>query len=321
MYDRAGGNMNQDCIDIFKIYDLPFETYFAKKLEHLNQLHDVTELIWVMRGYVTIVCDEVTYKMISGTMFMINAFQTHSIISTDDALIISFRFKKQYLESNKLSFQGMNFKNRTYTLDELVLKYKEIPMVISQLLKLLISTKNNNLVRYKIIGYFNMLIYELYTLLLKENYLDIKQKNFDGYLKRLNIIIDYVSNNFKNKITLDELAKLTEISTFRLSHFIKEYMGISFQEFLSNMRLDFALKLLRKTNIKVVEVSRVSGFSDVKYLNKLIKSRFKLTALKYRKMIRENIETIDTDELNYEVFFQELHMYIKNYKMEYYQHS
>ena len=298
--------MNQDCTDVFSKYELPFETYFQKGIKHLTQLHDETEIIWVMRGSSTIICDGLTYTLTPQTLFMVNAFQTHTISSTDDSMIISFRFSKEHLEQNNHSFEGMHFINRVYTLDELVIKYNEVPLLISQLLNLLISNNPSSLVRYKIIGYYNMLIYELYTMLLKEKYLDVKKKDVPVYLERLSNINSFINKRFLTKLSLDELSSHIGISRYRMSHFIKEYIGISFREYLFNMRLEYALRLLRDSNLSILDVSKSSGFSDIKYLNKLMKERFKTTALKYRKKIRERIVDKTVGHSNLEDFFYEL---------------
>jgi len=298
--------MNQKCVDVFSNYELPFETYFQNCISHVTQLHDETELIWVMRGTTTVICDGETYTLTPQTLFMVNAHQIHSVTSSDDSMIISFRFCKEHLEQNNQSFEGMHFINRIYTLDELVEKYNEVPLLISQLLNLLMSNDPSSLVRYKIIGYYNMLIYELYTMLLKEKYLDVKKKNVALYLARLNSINTFINKRFLTKLTLDELSDQIGISRYRMSHFIKEYIGISFREYLFNMRLEHALRLLRESNLCILDVSKSSGFSDVKYLNKLMKEKFKMTALKYRKKIRERISDTIVEPSNSEDFFIEL---------------
>ncbi len=298
--------MNHECIDVFRTYELPFKMNFFKQIEHLNQVHNKTELIWVMRGNVTIICDGIRYKMGSQNLFMINTFQTHSVISSDDAMLISFHFSKEDVEENRPSFNELKFINKIYSIDELVSKYREVPSLISQLLELLISPKNSHLIRYKIIGYYNMLIYELHTLLLKGRYLDIKQKNCTVCLKRINIVIDYISNNFQKKVSLGELAGIIGISRYRLSHFIKDNLGISFRDFLANMRFESALKMLKESDIPVVKVAEISGFSDVKYLNQMVKSRFKMTALKYRKMDTVNRISNNSDDIYINDFLEDL---------------
>lgn len=283
--------MKQNCTDVFEDFELPFETYFQKGIDHPPQIHDETELIWIMRGTANIICDDIQYVMTSQTLFMVNAYQTHSIKSSEDTILISFRFTKEHLQKNNLSFDGMRFINRIYSIEELVLKYKEVPLLISHLLKLLISDKPDNLVRYKIIGYYNMFIFELYTMLMKERYLDIKKKDFTVYIARLNKVLEYINNHFLEKITLEEISEHVGISRYRLSHFVKEYIGVSFRDYLFNVRLEYAVRLLKNSDISITNVSRSSGFSDVKYLNKLMKTRFKTTALKYRKKVREHTQS------------------------------
>lgn len=303
--------MNQECTDVFAEFELPFETYFFKGIDHTMQIHDETELIWVMNGTMTIVCDGKQYVLTAQTLFMVNAYQTHTVQSSPDSMIICYRFKKEHLQKNNQSFEGMYFINRVYTLDELVIKYREVPLLIGQLLDLLITVNPSTLVRYKIIGYYNMLIYELYTMLLKERYMDIKKRDIPIYLERLNEIVEYINLEFLHKICLDDLAKQIGISRFRLSHFIKEYIGISFRDYISNMRLEYALRLLKDSDLCVMDVTKLAGFSDIKYLNKLLKERFHLTALKYRKKIREQMKQRKLDESDAHDFFYELKQCLK----------
>lgn len=304
--------MNQLSTDVFAHYDLPFETYFNKQVDSRYQAHDEIELIWLLRGEAKVTCDNKCFVLKSQNLFMINPFQMHSIESSEDAMLITYRFKKEHVKEYTEGYKDLAFVNRVYTLEELVVKYKEVPLLISQLIKLLISPNQSTLIRYKIIGYYNMLIYELYNMLIKEKYLDIKKKDVPFHIARQNTIIDYLNNNFLRKITLDDLAKKIGISGFRLSHLMKEMFGISFREYLFNIRFEYALRLLRETELSVVDISKMSGFSDVKYLNKILKERFKITALKYRKKFnRFSPAYSDSNFIN--DFFKELHVCLKKF--------
>lgn len=304
--------MNELSTDVFAHYDLPFETYFNKQVDSRYQAHDETELIWLLRGEAKITCDNKCFVLTPQTLFMINPFQMHSITSTEDTMFITYRFKKEHTKEYTDGHKDLVFINRVSTFEELVVKYKEVPLLISQLIRLLISPNQSTLIRYKIIGYYNMLIYELYTMLLKEKYLDIKKKDVPFHIARQNKIIDYLNHNFLRKITLDDLATQVGISSFRLSHLMKEMFGISFREYLFNIRFEYALRLLRETKLSVVDISKMSGFSDVKYLNKLLKERFKLTALKYRKKFdRFSPAYSDSNFIN--DFFKELRVCLKKF--------
>lgn len=297
--------MVQNEIDVFKHFDLPFETYFNRQIKHQTTIHDELELIWVLRGNLELVCEGKKFYLQRQNLFMLNPFHTHEITSSEDAMIITYRFKKEYLEQHQHSFNDLTFELKVHTLDELVSKYKEVPLLISELLRLLIDPNPSDIIRYKIIGYYNMLVYELYTMLLKEKYLDIKKKDVPIYLERIQKITEYLNQNFLQKISLDELSHIIGISRFRLSHFIKEQIGISFRDYIFNMRLEYALRLLRDSEIGIIDISKKSGFSDVKYLNKMIKDRFQQTALKYRKAMKQKIKE-SRSESELEIFFNEL---------------
>ena len=299
--------MNEMMRDVFSNYELPFETYFVRGANHVDQIHNEIELLWMIKGEGTVISSGEEYHLTSQTLYMVNINEMHSVSTSKDSLMIVYRFNDQHLKENKLSFEDFKFQNRIHTFQELVIKYKEVPLLISQLLKLLVSPSNDSMIRYKIIGYYNMFVYELYTMLLKEKYLDVKRKNCEAYLNRINLICDFIQKNYTHKILLDDLAELVHVSRYRLSHFIKEYLGVSLQEYISNIRLEKALRELSYTDHKITEISTECGFSDVKYLNKAIKLRLGITALKYRKMSVNNQSLLDVvNESNIKLFANEL---------------
>jgi len=254
---------------------------------------------------VTIVCEKKIFELSSDNVFMIYINQAHSIQSTPNSLMFCFRLKKQYILDHHLRFDKLPSPNRIFSFQELAQKYHAVPLIISQIILLLKTQKPNPNIRYKLIGYYNMYIYDLYSVRLKERYLDVKKKNYDIYLIRFHTVIDYINKNFKQPISLNTLANLVQISPYRLSHFIQDRLGISFQEYLQNIRFEYALKELKNTNLPISEIVRNSGFSDPKYLNRLMKKKFHVTALKYRSLMRIN-ENNDIEPFNYPKLLEEL---------------
>lgn len=297
--------MIQTCIDEFESLDLPFSTFICTFLDHEIEAHDEMEFIWVIEGNVTIVCEKKTFELSSDNVFMIYINQAHSIQSTPNSLMFCFRLKKQYILEHHLRFDKLPSPNRIFSFQELAQKYHAVPLIISQIILLLKTQKPNPNIRYKLIGYYNMYIYDLYSVRLKERYLDVKKKNYDIYLIRFHTVIDYINKNFKQPISLNTLAHLVQISPYRLSHFIQDRLGISFQEYLQNIRFEYALKELKNTNLPISEIVRNSGFSDPKYLNRLMKKKFHVTALKYRSLMRIN-ENNDIEPFNYPKLLEEL---------------
>lgn len=278
--------MIANCKDVFREYDLPFETYFSTCIEHEIDTHEELELIWLIRGNATIVCKNEEYHLSDQNVFMVYMNREHSIKTTEDSILISFRFKRENLVMNDLRFEHITFEDRVYSFKELSDKYHQVPLLITQILRLLISHHRSQITRYKIIGYYNLFLCELYNFLIKEKYLDVKPRNFDPYLLRIHALIEYISEHVHERISLGKLAEIASISTYRLSHFFKESLGISFSEFLQNTRLENAIRKLKETDLPIYEVAKSSGFSDVKYLNAMLKHRFQMTALNYRKFLK-----------------------------------
>lgn len=259
--------MDIHCVDIFKHYNLPFETYFNDCINHELLLHDEIEIIWVIKGTAQITVEKTTFFMTSQTVFFIHTKRLHAIISAPGSVIVSYKLNQVHLVENGLHFEKISFKERVYTFEELAIKYHQVPLLVVQIIKLFLFQDYKEETRIKLIGYYNMFIHELYNMLLKEKYLDIKTKDYDDYLHRIHLIVDYTYKNFRNKITLDDLANITKISRYRVSHFVKETLGISYRQFLQNSRFEHAIKLLKETKLSIKEIVQKSGFSDHKFFN------------------------------------------------------
>lgn len=286
------------CNDAFKEYDLPFECYFNACVDHDEIVHDELEFIWLLEGHVTIQCEGKSYTLTPDTVFIIYIHQRHAMKSDGYTLSASFRFKKDYLKKLNLYFERLPFHNRVFTFDELAHKYHEVPLIMSKLIELMKSPESVVNTRYQLIGYYNMYVFDLYSVRLKEKYLDIKKKNYDVYLLRFRKISAYMNANYSEKITLEALAEVAGISSHRLSHFIKEILGITFQEYLGKIRLEKAIYELKNTDTPIHEIVKHCGFSDQKYLNATMKDLFHVTAHQYRKIMKDNIN-FGVKDLNY----------------------
>ncbi|MCR4617598.1 MAG: AraC family transcriptional regulator [Lachnospiraceae bacterium] len=99
---------------------------------------------------------------------------------------------------------------------------------------------------------------------------------------RLARITEYVSENYTEKISLKELAESEHLSEYYLSHWIKEMLGMSFQDYLNKFRFEKALRLInRGTNLGVLDIALECGFSGSKYLNNAFNKYLGMGVKKY----------------------------------------
>lgn len=93
---------------------------------------------------------------------------------------------------------------------------------------------------------------------------------------------EYLNENFAQKVHVAELASIAGISP---NHFIARFagtFGIPPHQYLINLRLDFAEKLLVEGKLAIAEVAYLSGFSDQSHLATTMKRYRGKTATELR---------------------------------------
>jgi len=84
----------------------------------------------------------------------------------------------------------------------------------------------------------------------------------------------YIHYNFKTDFRVDDVAKYVGYSSNYFSTQFKKEIGISFQHYLCNLRLDFGRNLLRYSDLSITEVCLESGFNTLAHFSKTFKQRF-----------------------------------------------
>ncbi|WP_160673277.1 AraC family transcriptional regulator [Clostridium sp. C8-1-8] len=78
----------------------------------------------------------------------------------------------------------------------------------------------------------------------------------------INTSISYINNNFKNKLSLQDIASKVSISPFHFSRLFKKETGYSPYEYIIITRLNHAKKLLKTTNMLIKEIAFECGFNS-----------------------------------------------------------
>ena len=102
---------------------------------------------------------------------------------------------------------------------------------------------------------------------------------------RLRRITEYIDSHYGSRITLAELARSEGITLTYLSHFIRDNLNMTFQDYVNNVRFEKALKLISDSNMRLMDISMESGFSDIKYLNRMFEKRLGCSPREYRSTL------------------------------------
>ncbi len=100
---------------------------------------------------------------------------------------------------------------------------------------------------------------------------------------RINRILNYIHMNFRQTITLASLADQFFMSTAYLSRYFKKETGKNFGEYLTEVRLDFAVLELESTDKSIVRIALDNGFANVSSFNKAFKEKYQMAPKKYQE--------------------------------------
>lgn len=101
-------------------------------------------------------------------------------------------------------------------------------------------------------------------------------------------LLNYVDVNFNNQnLCLTSAADYLETSIYVVSRLFKEATGKGFKEYITDKRLDYARELLHSTDYSVAEISAMAGFENTAYFSSLLKGKFGLPPVQYRKKHQE----------------------------------
>ena len=104
---------------------------------------------------------------------------------------------------------------------------------------------------------------------------------------RLGRVLEHVAQHFHGRVSQPEVARVAGMSISRFRVFFKETTGWGFADYLRELRLERAARLLRESAGSVAEVAYQTGFSDQSHLQRLFKARYAICPLAYRKQHRE----------------------------------
>jgi AraC-like DNA-binding protein len=104
---------------------------------------------------------------------------------------------------------------------------------------------------------------------------------YDGL--KMNRVLEYALQNFKNKISIAEVAALANLSGSAFCRYFRSRTQKTFLSFIIEMRLNEACRLLNETQLSVLEICYESGFKNLSNFNRLFRKQFGQNPGDYRR--------------------------------------
>lgn len=92
--------------------------------------------------------------------------------------------------------------------------------------------------------------------------------------QRLGALMEYLNHSYGEKLTAPQAAMMAGMSQSHFTRFFKQATGMTFVDYLTQLRVSKARQLLRDQTLSIAEISNLVGFSDQSYFDKRFKERF-----------------------------------------------
>ncbi|MBQ6876391.1 MAG: helix-turn-helix transcriptional regulator [Lachnospiraceae bacterium] len=101
------------------------------------------------------------------------------------------------------------------------------------------------------------------------------------HIKKLEKTRNFIQENFRNELSIEELANSIDMSVSYFRRLFHEAYGYSPMQYIMDLRIENARDLLLSGEVNVTEAARLSGFEDIYYFSALFKRKtgFTPTAL------------------------------------------
>lgn len=192
-----------------------------------------------------------------------------------DAVVIQFskEFISPFLELNEsmliknmleTSIRGISFKAN----EELVSKIIELTQTegVDRILKL--------------ISILDVLSIKQGTLIAPNTFHNVVSKKSE---MRINKVCLFIQNNFYNKISLKEVANLIYLTESNFCKFFKKATGKTYSDYLNEIRINEARRLLVQSDKTISQISYECGFETLSYFNRVFLNKKGMTPSIYRK--------------------------------------
>jgi len=109
-----------------------------------------------------------------------------------------------------------------------------------------------------------------------------KDTTKEEYHKRMNIIVEFIQNNLDKKISLNELAEISNLSQYHFHRITKALLGESIGCFIKRTRVETAARLIRYSDLEIQDRAYSVGYDTPSLLNKGFKQFFGINPSDYR---------------------------------------
>jgi two-component system response regulator YesN len=96
----------------------------------------------------------------------------------------------------------------------------------------------------------------------------------------------YVEQHYAENITLESTAALVFMNPYYFSSFFKKHTGQNFKNYITEVRMGHALRLLLQTDLMVYEIAEQVGYNNARHFSDMFKKKFGKLPQEYKHQLK-----------------------------------
>ena len=243
--------------------------------------HRAVEIIYMQEGSLDVTVESESFTIQKEDCIVINGNVLHSTKCTSPNTAILLQIPLDFMEKYIPDLGQLIFLFDFRTKDQRQQTKQAMFKTILEQLQIINNVRPD--------GYllrFNSLIFELLFQLYHNFAVKIIQSNTSQKKKdmaRLEPVLDYISEHYREPISLNEIAEVACLQTGYFCRFFRKKMGITFLEYQNEYRLSFIYRDLITTRDPVHVILERHGFTNYKLFRRMFLEHFGNTPTQIRK--------------------------------------
>ncbi|MHC5269877.1 cupin domain-containing protein [Enterococcus sp. LJL98] len=253
--------------------------------------HKQLEILFVLEGSINVRVEEEGFRLEENDLVVINRYELHGVFGTSEKnAVLKFQIDTDFYNYYFPNYSKKKFNcNATYfSRTEVLAKEGPFEKIRQQLATLAYQWRKKKPGYQLDMGTALLNLGKILVRYFEDDTGETRNRSRD--LERLSRILDYIDRNFEKGVSLKEIAELEQLNFYYLSTFIKQNLGVSFQEYVNMRRIEKVMDQLVTSEKKITDIAFESGFSTTKSMNQLFKRLLKMTPTAFREKYQDDHE-------------------------------
>jgi len=280
---------------VLSYYENSAENFHIQKVDKVTEAqkphtHDYFQIYFISKGSLEHHVENQSAQLSQGDMFIIPPGVAHYISPSPNTVFYSFSFMEELFQdpytNSKLArnfLRSLHNKENIYVKPKILMNSEEIFYIENIMAHILKEFRNKPIAYYDTVqAYAQLLVTMLAREYFSKNDHSIPE-HFEDNKQFVLHCVEYIENNFADKITLNEISKKSAMSKSNFCALFFKITGHSFTGYLNACRIKAATSYIKK-GYKITAIYGLCGYNDFSTFNRNFNKIMGMSPREYKNL-------------------------------------